>query len=168
MNLDIIINHFLPATYPDEGPGFADTVSPTNASEAVLIVGAGAVGENSNGAGYISGDFSLVVVDLLLVLMVLVVLVYLLLVLVVLMHLVVVQTKKQTDIVGHILLVRVLGSGYRVDTRVSTSRCNTFSRFWFWLSTLQLWWWWFWISRRWWYSRPRRLYWWCWWWFWIF
>ena len=38
-----------PATYPDEGPGFADTVSPTNASEAVLIVGAGAVGENSNG-----------------------------------------------------------------------------------------------------------------------
>ena len=52
----------------------------------------------------------LVVVDLLLVLMVLVVLVYLLLVLVELMHLVVVQTKKQTDIVGHILLVRVLGS----------------------------------------------------------
>ena len=38
-----------PGTYPDEGPGFADTVSPTNASEAVLIVGAGAVGENSNG-----------------------------------------------------------------------------------------------------------------------
>ena len=38
-----------------------------------------------------------------------------------------------------------------MDTRVSTSRCNTFSRFWFWLSTLQLWWWWFWISRRWWY-----------------
>ena len=24
-----------PGTYPDEGPGFADTVSPTNASEAV-------------------------------------------------------------------------------------------------------------------------------------
>ena len=39
-----------PGAYPDEGPGFADTVSPTNASEAVLIVGAGAVGENSNGA----------------------------------------------------------------------------------------------------------------------
>ena len=36
--------------YPDEGPGFADTVSPTNAAESVLIVGAGAVGENSNGA----------------------------------------------------------------------------------------------------------------------
>ena len=39
-----------PSTYPDEGPGFADTVSPTNASEAVLIVGAGAMSENSNGA----------------------------------------------------------------------------------------------------------------------
>ena len=38
-----------PGTYPDEGPGFADTVSPTNASEAVLIVGAGAMSENSNG-----------------------------------------------------------------------------------------------------------------------
>ena len=36
--------------YPDEGPGFADTVSPVNASEAVLIVGSGAAGENSNGA----------------------------------------------------------------------------------------------------------------------
>ena len=62
--------------------------------------------ENSNGGPVAH----MVVVDLLLVLMVLVVLVYLLLVLVVLMHLVVVQTKKQTDIVGHILLVRVLGS----------------------------------------------------------
>ena len=39
-----------PGTYPDEGPGFADTVSPTNASEAVLIVGSGGAGENSNGA----------------------------------------------------------------------------------------------------------------------
>ena len=39
-----------PNNYPDEGPGFADTVSPTNASEAVLIVGAGGAGENSNGA----------------------------------------------------------------------------------------------------------------------
>ena len=39
-----------PGTYPDEGPGFADTVSPTNASESVLIVGSGACGENSNGA----------------------------------------------------------------------------------------------------------------------
>ena len=39
-----------PGTYPDEGPGFADTVSPTNASESVLIVGAGAMSENSNGA----------------------------------------------------------------------------------------------------------------------
>ena len=39
-----------PSTYPDEGPGFADTVSPTNASEAVLIVGSGGAGENSNGA----------------------------------------------------------------------------------------------------------------------
>ena len=39
-----------PNNYPDEGPGFADTVSPTNAAESVLIVGAGAVGENSNGA----------------------------------------------------------------------------------------------------------------------
>ena len=38
-----------PGTYPDEGPGFADTVSPTNASESVLIVGAGAMSENSNG-----------------------------------------------------------------------------------------------------------------------
>jgi len=38
-----------PSTYPEEGPGFADTVSPTNASEAVLIVGAGAGSENSNG-----------------------------------------------------------------------------------------------------------------------
>ena len=50
----------------------------------------------------------LVVVDLLLVLMVLVLLVYLLLVLVELMHLVVVQTKKQTDIKGHIQLVKSL------------------------------------------------------------
>ena len=39
-----------PNNYPDEGPGFADTVSPTNASEAVLIVGSGGAGENSNGA----------------------------------------------------------------------------------------------------------------------
>ena len=39
-----------PATYPEEGPGFADTVSPTNAAESVLIVGAGAMSENSNGA----------------------------------------------------------------------------------------------------------------------
>jgi len=39
-----------PNNYPDEGPGFADTVSPTNASEAVLIVGSGGSGENSNGA----------------------------------------------------------------------------------------------------------------------
>ena len=38
-----------PGTYPDEGPGFADTVSPTNARESVLIVGAGAMSENSNG-----------------------------------------------------------------------------------------------------------------------
>ena len=36
--------------YPDEGPGFADTVSPTNAAESVLIVGSGGSGENSNGA----------------------------------------------------------------------------------------------------------------------
>ena len=39
-----------PNNYPLEGPGFADTVSPTNASEAVLIVGSGGSGENSNGA----------------------------------------------------------------------------------------------------------------------
>ena len=39
-----------PNNYPFEGPGFADTVSPTNASEAVLIVGSGGSGENSNGA----------------------------------------------------------------------------------------------------------------------
>ena len=38
-----------PNNYPDEGPGFADTVSPTNAAESVLIVGAGGAGENSNG-----------------------------------------------------------------------------------------------------------------------
>ena len=46
----------------------------------------------------VAQQHKLVVVDLLLVQMVLVVLVYLLPVLVVLMHLVVVQTKKQTDI----------------------------------------------------------------------
>jgi hypothetical protein len=39
-----------PNNYPFEGPGFSDTVSPTNASEAVLIVGSGGAGENSNGA----------------------------------------------------------------------------------------------------------------------
>ena len=39
-----------PNPFPDEGPGFADTVAPANASEAVLIVGAGASGEASNGA----------------------------------------------------------------------------------------------------------------------
>ena len=39
-----------PNNYPDEGPGFADTVSPTNAAESVLIVGSGGSGENSNGA----------------------------------------------------------------------------------------------------------------------
>ena len=52
-----------PNNYPDEGPGFADTVSPTNAGEAVLIVGSGGAGENSNGApsaqggggGFLSG-----------------------------------------------------------------------------------------------------------------
>ena len=44
-----------PNNYPDEGPGFADTVSPTNASESVLIVGAGGAGENSNGAPQAQG-----------------------------------------------------------------------------------------------------------------
>tara|TARA_B100000886_G_scaffold134229_1_gene90584 strand:+ start:126 stop:2012 length:1887 start_codon:yes stop_codon:yes gene_type:complete len=44
-----------PNNYPDEGPGFADTVSPTNASEAVLIVGSGGAGENSNGAPQAQG-----------------------------------------------------------------------------------------------------------------
>ena len=44
-----------PNSYPDEGPGFADTVSPTNAGEAVLIVGSGAAGENSNGAPQAQG-----------------------------------------------------------------------------------------------------------------
>jgi hypothetical protein len=39
-----------PNNYPFEGPGFSDTVAPTNASEAVLIVGSGGAGENSNGA----------------------------------------------------------------------------------------------------------------------
>ena len=41
--------------YPDEGPGFADTVSPTNAAESVLIVGAGGAGESSNGAPQAQG-----------------------------------------------------------------------------------------------------------------
>ena len=44
-----------PNNYPDEGPGFADTVSPTNAGEAVLIVGSGGAGENSNGAPLAQG-----------------------------------------------------------------------------------------------------------------
>jgi len=44
-----------PGTYPDEGPGFADTVSPTNAAESVLIVGAGGAGEHSNGAPQAQG-----------------------------------------------------------------------------------------------------------------
>ena len=41
--------------FPDEGPSFADTVSPANAGEAVLIVGAGGGGENSNGAPQAQG-----------------------------------------------------------------------------------------------------------------
>ena len=44
-----------PNSYPDEGPGFADTVSPTNAGEAVLIVGSGAAGVNSNKAPQAQG-----------------------------------------------------------------------------------------------------------------
>ena len=41
--------------FPDEGPSFADTVSPVNAAESVLIVGAGGGGENSNGAPQAQG-----------------------------------------------------------------------------------------------------------------
>ena len=41
--------------FPDEGPGFADTVHPQNAAEAVLIVGSGGCGENSNGAPQAQG-----------------------------------------------------------------------------------------------------------------
>ena len=44
-----------PNNYPDEGPGFADTVSPTNAAESVLIVGAGGASESSNGAPQAQG-----------------------------------------------------------------------------------------------------------------
>lgn len=44
-----------PNPFPDEGPAFADTVAPANASEAVLIVGSGASGEASNGAPQAQG-----------------------------------------------------------------------------------------------------------------